>query len=178
MRKIFFILLLCLGLGQFIQAQQVPGDSMPKMLLLSNDVRIQSTNAIDALYNFKFEEADRQFHYLKQFYPNHPLPYFLYALGYRWRILPNIDRKRWDEDCFAYLDTAITHAERLYEENNNNLEAAFFLAAGYGFEGWLHSERKNWGKATNAARKALEYMEINRGKLGMEPRISFWRGAV
>jgi hypothetical protein len=46
------------------------------MLLLTTEVQIEATTAINHMYNFKFYEAEREFNYLKIKHPNHPLPDF------------------------------------------------------------------------------------------------------
>ena len=47
--------------------------------ILLNDpaVRIIATEAVNQMYDFKFEEAEKKFQWLKSDYPDHPLSYFL-----------------------------------------------------------------------------------------------------
>lgn len=156
MKKILIISILFLSIFNYLQAQ-------PKMLLTDSQVKIEATSAVNALYNFKFEQADRDFRWLKFKYPDHPMPYFLLGLAEWWKIMPNIDNKQYDDLFFAYMDTTIEKSEAMQKVSaKNNVEACFFLSAAYGFKGRLHSERHNWSRATSAGRSALDYMQRNR----------------
>jgi len=129
-------------------------------LLLDESIKNELTGAVNNLYNFKYERAERQFRSLKRRYPHHPMPYFLMGLSQWWKIVPtNILAKQYDDAFFGYMDTTITYAEQLMRKNPNNYEGAFFLAAAHGFSARLHSERSNWRKATVHSKKALNYME-------------------
>src|SRR5689334_18482693 len=64
--------------------------SNPKnMLLLNPSVQIEATDAVNNMYNFKFEKAERDFRWTQFQYPEHPLPYFLLGLSEWWKIVPN-----------------------------------------------------------------------------------------
>ncbi|MER2996439.1 tetratricopeptide repeat protein [Pontibacter populi] len=144
------------------------------MLLLNKDVQYELEGAVDNMYNFKFERAEKQFKSLRRRYPEHPLPYFLMGLSQWWKIVPtNIQTHQYDKLFFAYMDTTIEKAEELYDRNENNTEAAFFMAAAHGFAGRLHSERSNWRKATVHSKNALEYMEIAKAGNGLSPEFLF-----
>ncbi|MBJ6119334.1 tetratricopeptide repeat protein [Pontibacter sp. BT310] len=144
------------------------------MLLLNKDVQYELEGAVDNMYNFKYERAEKQFKSLRRRYPEHPLPYFLMGLSQWWKIVPtNIQTKKYDDLFFAYMDTTIQKAEELYDKNENNTEAAFFLAAANGFSARLHSERSNWRKATVHSKRAIEYMEIAKAGNGLSPEFLF-----
>jgi hypothetical protein len=133
---------------------------MPKMLLMDMDMMVQATRAVNDMYNFKFDKAETEFRWFQIKYPNHPLPYFLLGLSEWWKIVPNIDNQQYDTKFLAYMDTVINVSEQLYEANEKNIEAAFFLAAAYGFKGRLHSERKDWRKAAVASKNSLNYLQL------------------
>ncbi|MBC5775454.1 tol-pal system protein YbgF [Pontibacter sp. KCTC 32443] len=144
------------------------------MLLLNKEIQYELEGAVDNMYNFKYERAEKQFKSLRRRYPEHPLPYFLMGLSQWWKIVPtNIQTHKYDKLFFAYMDTTIQKAEELYDKNENNTEAAFFLAAANGFAGRLHSERSNWRKATVHSKRALEYMEIAKAGNGLSPEFLF-----
>ncbi|WP_439880209.1 tetratricopeptide repeat protein [Pontibacter sp. MBLB2868] len=143
------------------------------MLLLNKEVQYELEGAVDNMYNFKYERAEKQFKSLRRRYPEHPLPYFLMGLSQWWKIVPtNIQTLKYDDLFFAYMDTTIQKAEKMYEDDEN-IEAAFFLAAAYGFTGRLHSERSNWRKATIASKNSLEYMERAKAGNGLSPEFLF-----
>lgn len=182
-------LLICLCswfIFQIAYAQNTKGDDSLKIIdqteeapkradILINDVLIQNecTDAINALYNFKFEQADIGFRWLKYKHPTHPLGYFLLGLCEWWKIMPNVEETRYDDTFFHYMDTTIILAKNIYKKDETNYEAKFFLAAAYGFKGRLHAERKHWTKATLAARNALEFLKKGRTVNELSPEFLF-----
>ncbi|WP_438839567.1 tol-pal system protein YbgF [Algoriphagus oliviformis] len=140
-------------------------------LLLDKGLQYRITKAINAMYNFDFATAEHDFTVIMYQYPDHPLPDFLMALGYWWRIEVDVTNTRYDNIFIQYLDRANEKAERMFDENPKNKEAAFFLAAGYGFQGRLYSERKSWTKAAWAGKNALKYMELSRGEEEFNPEL-------
>ena len=73
----------------------IESDSLP--LLLNIDIQIETTEAINLMYNFEFEKADKQFRWLVQEYNWHPLPYFLLGLSTWWKIAPDLENKELDD---------------------------------------------------------------------------------
>lgn len=133
-------------------------DSNPDMLLMNMGVQMECTEAVNDMYNFKFERAEKQFKILQLKYPDHPLPYFLMGLSTWWKMLPNLNVKTHDETFLAYMDTTITKAEELYKRDQTKVEAAFFLSAAHGFRAEFYGERDSYAKATFAGRNALKYL--------------------
>lgn len=170
---ILFIFVL-VGISVKSMAQSpTPGDVVPapKYLLLDKGLQYRVTKAINSMYDFDFPTAERDFAVIMYQYPNHPLPDFLMALGYWWRIEVDVTNTRFDNIFIQYLERANDKAEELLDQDPTNKEAAFFLAAGYGFMGRLYSERKSWTKATFAGRNALKYMEMSRGEEEFNPEL-------
>ncbi|KUG09884.1 tol-pal system protein YbgF [Solirubrum puertoriconensis] len=143
-------------------------------LLLDKDIQLELDGAVRNLYNFKYDKAEKQFRSLRRRYPNHPMPYFLLGLSQWWKIMPtNIQTTLYDRPFFAYMDTAIVKAEKLYEQDNRNYEACFFLAASYGFDARLNAERANWRKATVSSKRSLKYLELSKEANGLSPEFLF-----
>ncbi|NGZ44483.1 tetratricopeptide repeat protein [Cytophagaceae bacterium 50C-KIRBA] len=145
------------------------------MLLLTSEVQIEATNAINQMYNFKFPEAEREFNYLKVKHPDHPLPDFLLGLVQWWKMVPNTQNEVYDDRLLEYMDRSISKAEKIWDDTENP-EAAFFMAAAYGFKGRLHAERKHWARATLAAKSALKYLEYSREFADFSPELMFGDG--
>ncbi len=174
MRHLFhgLLLFLCLVFIPEAKAQSPePAPANSSYLLLDKGLQYRITKAINSMYNFDFATAERDFAVIMYQYPDHPLPDFLMALGYWWRIEINVDNKRYDDIFIQYLDRANAKAKKMLDQNPKNKEAAFFLAAGYGFQGRLYSERKSWTKATFAGKNALNYMEMSRGEEEFNPEL-------
>ena len=146
-------------------------------LLLNPDIQTELDGAVRNLYNFKFDKAERQFRSLRRRYPQHPMPYFLLGLSTWWKIMPsNAHSTQYDRVFFAYLDTAIVKAQRLYDTDHQNYEATFFLAAAYGFDARLHAERNDWRKATVSSKRSLTYLQKSRAANGLSPEFAFGEG--
>lgn len=174
MRHLFhgLLLFLCLVFIPEVKAQAPePVSANSSYLLLDKGLQYRITKAINSMYNFDFATAERDFAVIMYQYPEHPLPDFLMAVGYWWRIEINVDNKRYDNIFIQYLDRANAKAKKMLDKNPRNKEAAFFLAAGYGFQGRLYSERKSWTKATFAGKSALTYMEMSRGEEEFNPEL-------
>lgn len=147
------------------------------IILISDfTVQAEATHALNSLYNYDFEKAEFFFRSFKEKYRWHPLPYFLMGLAEWWKIVPNPQVKKYDARFLAYMDSAITISENLYKHYPEyKIEAAFFLAAAYGFKGELYAdvERKDWLKAASEGRTALKYMEVCREKSNLSPELLF-----
>lgn len=139
-------------------------------------VQIESSAAVNYLYNFKFDQAEKEFLKLREKYPDHPLYYFLMGLNYYWRRVPNEDVTTYDDAIIAYMDSTITLAKKMHEKNNGNPEATFFLAGAYGFQGRVYSDRKQWGKAIFAGRNAVHFMHENKEENDYSPEFLFGEG--
>ncbi len=167
------------GLAILAQAQLYDPSAFDKKyggLLKHPGVQIESSEAINQMYNYKFYEADKEFRWLQLRYPKHPMPYFMLGLAEWWKIVPNTDVTDYDDRCLMYMDSTIALAEKLYDNSDNKLEPAFFLAAAYAFKGRLYSERKKWTKATLAGKNALKYFEKCKGNEEFSPELLFGDG--
>lgn len=167
------------GMASLAHAQLYDPSAFDKKydgLLKHPGVQIESAEAINLMYNYKFYEADKEFRWLRIRYPKHPMPYFLMGLAEWWKIVPNTDITDYDSQCIAYMDTTIALAEKLYDNSENKLEPSFFLAAAYAFKGRLYSERKKWTKATFAGKNALKYFEKCKGNADFSPELLFGDG--
>ena len=158
-----------------LKAQVWPGDTL-EMLLTDMNLQIDITQAVDDMYNFKFPEAEKQFGWLKQKYPNHPLPYFLLGLSQWWKIMPNLEDEQYDQAFERFIDQSLDRAEVLYDQNEKNPEAKFFLAAGHAFKGRLYSERRKWSKAAGSARRSLSYLDVGSADTLYGPEFLFGDG--
>jgi hypothetical protein len=170
------ILFFLLYVGGVSHAQSVAKKDTTIILISDARVQIEATQALNDLYNFKFEKAETQFGWFKQKYQWHPLPYFLLGLSEWWKIMPNTKDTSHDERFLAYMDSTILVAENLHKNYPEyKLEAAFFLSAAYGFKGRLYAdeERKNWAKAATSGKTALNYLEECKEKDYLSPELLF-----
>lgn len=158
------------------KAQTAVKNDTTIILLSDLGVQLQCTEALNDLYNFKFEDAEWKFRYLRFKYRWHPLPYFLMGLIEWWKIMPNTRNEAHDKSFLAYMDSTILIAENLYKKHPPyKIEASFFLAAAHGFKGRLYSDdyRKQWRKAASAGKNALDYLEISKQGQDLSPELLF-----
>jgi len=140
-------------------------------LLLDKGLQFRITEAVNSLYNFDFEVAERGFRVIQLQYPDHPLPYFLMGLSTWWKITPDLENKRYDNLFIRQMDVTIEKAEAIYKKDPTNKEAAFFLSGAYGFQGRLFSERRSWAKATFAGKNAMKYLNLSKGEDELNPEL-------
>lgn len=169
-----FIVIFLVFTASGIYAQRVRKDTTI-ILISSIPVQLETREALDQMYNFNFGEAEKQFRWLKQKYPWHPLPYFLMGLSTWWQIMPDLRNKNLDDRFLMYMDSSILVAEHLHRYPEYRIEAAFFLAAAYGFKGRLYSdeERANWLKAAAVGKEALNYLDECRERNYLSPELLF-----
>ena len=175
--RYFLLVTVVLFVANFtVQAQKVVKKDTTIILLNDLTVQLQCAQALNDLYNFKFDRAENGFHSLRAQYRWHPLPYFLMGLIEWWKIMPNTRDTSNDKKFLAYMDSTINIAENLYDHYPEyKIEAAFFLSAAYGFKGRLYSdeERKNWTKAASAGKDALDYLEESKTRQDLSPELLF-----
>lgn len=168
---LFFVGLLSFSLMSFAQEQK------QEMLLLNDALQLEATDAINAMYNFKFDEAELKFLEFKERYPEHPMPDFLMALSYWWRMMPDLENEEYTKPYvntfFKYIDAAIEKGETAFEKDEDNEELAFILAAAYGFKGRYYAELHSFFKAAGAGNKALNYMFKFKGRAELNPEFLF-----
>ena len=81
-----YFLILALFLVFFSGASRAQVKKDTTIILITDiTVQIEATQALNDLYNFKFEKAEQQFRWFKQKYSWHPLPYFLLGLSEWWK---------------------------------------------------------------------------------------------
>ncbi|MFT5884288.1 MAG: hypothetical protein ACI9IP_000743 [Arcticibacterium sp.] len=162
------------GIAQLYDVVEPP--PRPTRLLMDRGIQIETTTAIDNMYNFNFAAAEREFKWLSAKYPYHPIGYFLLGLNYWWRIVPDTGIERYDDTIHSYMDKSIDLGYDLYKEDETNKEAAFFISAAYAFKGRLYAERENWVRSAWAGKQALKYLELSRGDENINPELLFGDG--
>ena len=150
--------------------------SKQDMLLQNVRIQIEATQAVNDLYNFKFESAELQFKWLMSKYEWHPIPYFLMGLSQWWKIMPDIDNTSYDNKFYGYMDLALEKAENLYDNGGNKVEAAFFMSAAHALKARLMSDRRQWTKAALEGRNSLKYLDEIRDNIELSPELLFGDG--
>ncbi len=169
----FVLLLSVFSLNAQLFSFLTGGDKpeVPRDLLLDRAIQIETTAAINNMYNFNFQAAEREFKWLLVKYPDHPIGYFMLGLCDWWKIVPDTKVRQYDSRMEKYMDETIDKAEEIYDNDKSNKEAAFFMSAAYAFKGRLHAEREQWTKAAWDGKQAMKYLDKSRGDEHMNPEL-------
>jgi len=143
---LLFTVLVC---AMHVRAQ-VPKDSL-------YDAAVQ--RGIDCVYNLEFEKAEQEFTTLMTLRPHHPAGRFFRAMVIWWKIMIDVENRRYDDQFFAALDGVVEMCDSLLEIKGDDLDAIFFKGGAIGFEGRLRFHRDDWLGAANAGRKALPLVQ-------------------
>ncbi|HSZ72942.1 MAG TPA: hypothetical protein VK750_09715 [Cytophagaceae bacterium] len=171
--RLLFAFVVLLSIHFAAQAQK-----KERVMLLTNEaIQLEATDALNAMYNFKFDEAETKFMEFQERYPDHPMPYFLMALSNWWKMMPDLENEKFTEryvgDFFKYTEIAIEKGEKAFKEDDENEELAFILAATYGFKGRYYAERHAFVKAAGSGNKALQYLFKFKGRSDLSPEFLF-----
>jgi tetratricopeptide (TPR) repeat protein len=172
--KYLFCLLFCTQ----ILAQNNEKAPAYASLLTDMDVQIDMTDAVNNMYNFKFEKADSAFKQLRNKYPKHPMAYFLLGLSCFWKMQPNTDITTYDDQLLAYMDSSIMYGEPMTKSSEEviKVEGGFFCAAANGFKARNLSDRGHIMKALPAGKDAMHYMNESKNNSDLSPEFLFGDG--
>ena len=144
------------------QEQSIPNKDTLRFLLSDIKVQVTATEAINNMYNFKFEKSEQQFQRMKNEYYWHPLPHFLLGLNTWWRIIPSDDISIYDDAFIGYMNAAIHQAELIGRIPAYMVESSFFLAASYSLKARFHADRGNWRKAISNTTASLNHLDVSK----------------
>ncbi|MDP2208381.1 MAG: DUF3808 domain-containing protein [Bacteroidota bacterium] len=117
-----------------------------------------TVTGIDALYNFKFKEAEEKFDEVIKIAPADPRGHFFKAMIYHYRY--TFLRVRTDFDKFIQLsDNVIDAAGKVLDKDKNNSNAMFYLGGIYGYRGIVRSQENQIVRAVWDGRKGYSYLE-------------------
>jgi len=113
---------------------------------------------IDALYNFRFREAEQKFEVVIQMAPKDPRGHFFKAMIYSYRFA--FFRKQEDFDRFIVLsDKVIEVSEEILKWDKKNSTAMFYVGGIYGYRGIVRSIQGQLLRAVWDGRKGYGYLE-------------------
>jgi tetratricopeptide (TPR) repeat protein len=172
MKKILCLLMFFSSVG-FSTAQ-----TADTFQLMQNELlQIEATEAINHMYNFKFDIAEAKYQELQQRYPEHPLSYFLMGLSNWWKMMPYTENdprlKSFEPDFEKNMGEAINKAKKIYDKNENNIEATFFLCAAHGLMARHYAENSQEMKTINHARKVFSYFKKLNDNNELSPEFMF-----
>ena len=127
-------------------------------ILYEPEVRVSAKAGLEALYDFRFEEADSLFQVISSGYSNHPIGPFLEALTLWWSILLDLTDTAQDEAFFEAMDKVIARSNERLNVDEHDFDAMFFKGIALGFRGRLRSNRRDWIRAASDGKRAMDYV--------------------
>ncbi len=141
------------------------------------DIQFEATEAMNNMYNFKFDTAEAKFKELAKRYPDHPLPFYLVGLSNWWRMMPYVEEdpvvKKYQPLFDEYMDLSIRKAEKMYKKNEEDIEANFFLCAGHALIARHYAEKGQEMKSINHTRKTFSYFKKLNDNNELSPEFLF-----
>jgi hypothetical protein len=175
MKQLLYVLVWLLPLPLFAQ-QKSSLDTL--QLMQYEDLQIEATEALNSMYNFKFDVAEAKFQELVRRYPDHPLPYYIIGLSNWWKMMPYSEEdpriKEHEPEFDKYMDLAIEKAEAIHDRNEDNVEATFFLCAAHALIARHYAENGQEMRSLNNTRKAFHYFKQLNDKKDLSPEFLFF----
>ena len=147
-------LLICISLLLTYSVQaQVPE------LVNSPEFRPDAKAAVDSIYNFNFDGADRVLADWKDQYPKHPLWTLMEGMKFWWKVLSDLEDTSHDEQFIKMMKKANYRAGKLLHRQSNHADALIIQAIANGYIARQYSNREEWISSLNYARKAKNKYE-------------------
>ncbi|HMA99501.1 MAG TPA: hypothetical protein VKS21_00805, partial [Spirochaetota bacterium] len=106
----------------------------------------------------KYDDAFTNFKQVQKLLPEHPAGYFFSAAALEW-VMIDFRYFEYDPLFHSNIDLTIKFAEKMYDKNEDDPWANFYLGAGYGFSGIYLIKYGNWIKAFWRGIKGYDYMK-------------------
>lgn len=145
--SIAFLTLFWAGVSPVLHAQT------PE-LINNAEFRSDARTAVDSMYNFQFEGAQKVLRPWKNKYPGHPMWTLIEGVEVWWSVLSDLETTTRDEQFFNIMARADYESSRLLRENSRHADALLVKAISNGYMTRHYSNRGRWAPQMNRARKA------------------------
>lgn len=142
---IFFQLLFCVDVKA-----QVPE------LLKDAAFKQRIVQALDSLYDMRFDASKKILAQDKKRYPNHPMWEFWDGLILWWKILPNLDNTALDKEFFFRFRKSDYESTRVLNSQKGHVDALVIKIIANGFIARQLANREEWIKSVQAGRVGIE----------------------
>ncbi|MFN0049236.1 MAG: hypothetical protein ACKVOU_08950 [Cytophagales bacterium] len=116
-------------------------------------------STMDLIYNFQFEEAQKQITEVKKRFPNHPIYHFLAAMACYWEMVPiAIENPRYKTYEYHLLKT-LELSEAMLQNESTTQEATYYMMAANSSLIVSYLKAKDYGKSIAEARKTYAFMK-------------------
>ena len=167
------IILLLTGWLQLGFAQS--NQSVPS-ILENKQAYALTEKALDHIYNVEIEESERLIAKINGLLPNYPAVPLLKALTVRAAYYPLAPDSKEFEQMKDYLYQVIDQSEDILDQDEDHVEANFFMLSAYGLLALYENEDGNHFKAVGQAKSAYSYLKKGFDLLNAYPDFYFSTG--
>lgn len=146
----------------------VPASAQTPELINNTSFRTDARAAVDSIYNFNFDGADRALAQWKNRYPKHPLWTLLDGMKFWWHVLSDLQDTSRDEQFFTKMKKADYEARKLLHKQPSHADGLIIRAISNGYMARQCANREEWVTSLSYARKALKAYEY---LLELEPNL-------
>ncbi|HET6527239.1 MAG TPA: hypothetical protein VFG39_00665, partial [Balneolaceae bacterium] len=117
--------------------------------------RVDAKAAVDSIYNFNFDGADKRLSIWKEKYPSHPLWTLIDGMKFWWKVLSDLEDTSHDEQFYHIMKKASYQAGKLLYKNPGHADGLIIKAISNGYLARQYANRSEWLTSLNYARKAM-----------------------
>lgn len=133
--------------------------AQPPELINNHRFRPVAQAAVDSVYNFNFEGAEKVLVPWKQRYPGHPLWLLIEGITFWWQVLSDLEDTSHDEQFFYKMKHIDYQASQLLRKNRSHADGLIIKIISNGYIARQYANRDEWISSINWARKALSSYE-------------------
>jgi tetratricopeptide (TPR) repeat protein len=111
--------------------------------------------AVDSIYNFNFDGADKALSDWKQQYPDHPLWMLFEGMQFWWQVLSDLEDTSHDEQFYQMMKKADYQAGKLLHQQRDHSDGLIIRAITNGYMARQYANRGEWITSVNYGRKAM-----------------------
>ena len=145
-------------------------------ILEDHDALEKVHQAIDSIYNLNFDAADILIEELDQDLGDYPGILLLKAFYIRWKHRPIKKEHSSFKQFENYLNKGIQKSEELLKQEDDNIEASFFLMACHAFLAELYTNNGHNFKALGEAKNAYKFIKYGFDHTDDNPEFYFSSG--
>ena len=164
------LFLFTIGGGARGFAQSVPN------IINNKPVYALTERALDHIYNVEIEKSEPLIRQIDQQLPDYPAVPLLEALSVRAAYYPLEPDSKEFEQMKAYLYQVIEQSEDILDQDEDHVEANFFMLSAYGLLALYENEDGNYFKAVGQAKSAYSYLKKGFKLLDAYPDFYFSTG--
>lgn len=145
-------------------------------ILEDHDALEKVHQAIDSIYDLNFDAADIIISDLEHKLGDYPGVFLLKAFYVRWKFRPIKEEHSSYQLFESYLNKGVKKSEELLEQEEDNIEASFYLMACHAFLAELYVNNNQNFKALGEAKSAYKYIKYGFDHTDDNPEFYFSSG--